>query len=93
VKTQFLVGRVPDLANQAFDETFEPWKPNGSCYSDAVSSDENIRKQVGRPRAERPLVRLARLNQGLHNLGVTATHESRTDHIRKLVVRAGRRTG
>ena len=58
-----------------------------------MNGDKLIRKQVGRPRAERPLVRLDRLNRGLRNLGLMQPHESAPDHIRKIVGRTGRRAG
>ena len=54
-----------------------------------MNGDKLIRKQVGRPRAERPLVRLDRLNRGLRNLGLMPPHESNTDHVRKTVGRVG----
>jgi len=58
-----------------------------------MNGDDMIRKQVGRPRGERPLVRLDRLNRGLRNLGLMQPHESRPDHVRKIVGRAGHRAG
>ena len=71
----------------------KPWKSEGLCYPAAMNGDDMIRKQVGRPRGESPLVRLERLNHGLRNLGLMQPHESRTDHVRKTVGRAGHRTG
>ena len=47
----------------------------------AMQGDKLIRKQVGRPRDERPLVRLDRLNRGLRNLGLMQPNESRPDHV------------
>lgn len=58
-----------------------------------MNGDETIRKQVGRPRVERPLVRLDRLNRSLRNLGLLPSHEARPDHVRKIVGRVGRRAG
>jgi hypothetical protein len=43
---------------------------------------------VGRPRGERPLVRLDRLNRGLRNLGLMQPTETCPAHVRKLVGRA-----
>jgi hypothetical protein len=58
-----------------------------------MNGDDMIRKQVGRPRGERPLVRLDRLNRGLRNLGLMQPNESRPDHVRKIVGRVGQRAG
>jgi hypothetical protein len=83
----------PPFARGVFPrlERFQPWKNRRLCYPAAVNDDAMIRKQVGRPRGERPLVRLDRLNRGLRNLGLMQPHESRTDHVRKIVGRAGHR--
>lgn len=63
------------------------WKSMRLCYASGMNGDGMIRKQVGRLRDERPLVRLDRLNRGLRNLGLMQPHESRTDHVRKIVGR------
>ena len=71
----------------------DAWKNTRLCYAATMNGDKTIRKQVGRPRDEHPLVRLDRLNRGLRNLGLMQPDETRPDHVRKIVGRAVRRAG
>jgi hypothetical protein len=53
-----------------------------------MNGDDMIRKQVGRPRDESPLVRLDRLNRAMRELGLMPPTEIRPAHVRKMVGRA-----
>ena len=85
-----LVAKAADPARKTIHAFGRSWKILTLYYALDMNGDEIIRKQVGRPRGERPLVRLDRLNRGLRNLGLMPPTESKPPHVRKMVGRVGR---
>ena len=65
----------------------KPWKRARLYYPAAMNGDDMIRKQVGRPRGERPLVRLDRLNRAMREFGLMPPPEVQPPHVRRMVGR------
>lgn len=58
---------------------------------DSMNNDIVIRKQVSKSLKDRPLVRVARLNEAIRSLRIEQQDESRTHFVRKIVGHYGQR--